>query len=141
MVFGDQRLGDVFVDVSVVSTVLAEAATRPTIGLDRRERAKHQRYPGRGLYPFVLDVRGRWGREARALVQALVSVLPTEERPDAIRACRRAVSNALQIGVAEQLLTAASGRSPVPAAAVAVRAASAAAAASSRSGLEGPTAL
>ena len=64
---------------------------------------KHLRYPGRGLYPFVLDVRGKWGREAHALVQAMVGSLPKEKRADAVRSCRRAIAVALQTGVANQI--------------------------------------
>ena len=75
---------------------------------ERREKQKHQRYPGAGLYPFVLDVQGRWGKEARALMMATVGNLPQDERTEAVKRCRRMVSVALQTRVAEQLLTAAS---------------------------------
>ena len=75
--------------------------------LERRERAKHTRYPGPGLFAFVLDVRGRWGKEAHSFCQAALAVLPREQRPDALARCRRLVSRALQMAVADQLLTAA----------------------------------
>ena len=51
----------------------------------------------------MLDVRGKWGREAHALVQAMVGSLPKEKRADAIRSCRRAIAVALQTGVANQI--------------------------------------
>ena len=75
---------------------------------ERREKQKHQRWPGAGLYPFVLDVRGRWGKEARAFMMATVGNLPKDERTEAVKRCRRMVPVALQTRVAEQLLTAAS---------------------------------
>ena len=60
--------------------------------------------------PFVLDVRGKWGREAHAFVQAMVGGLPKEKRADAGRSCRRAVAVALQTGVANQIHAA--GKAP-----------------------------
>ena len=51
----------------------------------------------------MLDVRGKWGREAHALVQAMVGSLPKEKRADAVRSCRRAIAVALQTGVANQI--------------------------------------
>ena len=51
----------------------------------------------------MLDVRGKWGREAHALVQAMVGCLPKEKRADAVRSCRRAIAVALQTGVANQI--------------------------------------
>ena len=75
-------------------------------GIERREKRKHLRYPGRGLYPFVVDVRGKWGREARALVQAMAGSLPRGKRADAIITCRRRIAVALQTGVANQIHTA-----------------------------------
>ena len=51
----------------------------------------------------MLDVRGKWGREAHALVQAMVGCLPKDKRADAVRSCRRAIAVALQTGVANQI--------------------------------------
>ena len=70
--------------------------------IERRERRKHRRYPGTGMYPFVLDVRGRWGREAHAFVQSMAGSLPKAQRAAAIRNCRRLISVALQNGIANQ---------------------------------------
>ena len=73
------------------------------LGMGRGERKNHLRYPGRGLFPFVLDVREKWGREAHAFVESMVGGLPKERSADAIRKCRRAVAVALQTGVANQI--------------------------------------
>ena len=102
VVLTDERLGEVCVDVSVVASV------RPGVGraalkvIERRERRKHRRYPGAGMYPFVLDVRGRWGREAHAFAQSMAGSLPKAQRAAAIRNCRRLISVALQNGIANQ---------------------------------------
>ena len=103
IVLSDPRLGEVCIDVSVVTTETTGAGRGVLRGIERRERMKHLRYPGRGLYPFVLDIRGKWGKEAHALVQAMVGSLPKERRADAVRSCRRAVAVALQTGVANQI--------------------------------------
>ena len=103
IVLSDARLGQVCIDVSVVATDTSEAGRGVLRGIERRERRKHIRYPGRGLYPFVLDVRGKWGKEAHALVQAMVGGLPRDKRADAIRSCRRRIAVALQTGIANQI--------------------------------------
>ena len=103
----DPRAGEVCVDVSLVNSVVAGAPRRPVLALECRERAKHVRYPGPGLFAFVLDVRGRWGKEAHSFCQSVLAVLPKEQRADAMVRCRRLVSRALQMAVAEQLLMAA----------------------------------
>ncbi|MDA8583817.1 hypothetical protein N9L68_06270, partial [bacterium] len=103
IVLSDARLGQVCIDVSVVATDTSEAGRGVLRGVERRERRKHIRYPGRGLYPFVLDIRGKWGKEAHALVQAMVGGLPRDKRADAIRSCRRRIAVALQTGIANQI--------------------------------------
>ena len=103
----DARLGEVAVDVSLVNTVFPGANHRAGHAIERRERMKHGRYPGPGLFPFVLDIRGRWGREAHAFVQSMVGSLDKKDRATAMRDCRSAISRALQTLAAEQLLTAA----------------------------------
>lgn len=47
-------------DVSVVATCSQNALGHGLI-LARREQAKHRRYRGEGLVPFVVDVRDKWG--------------------------------------------------------------------------------
>ena len=48
-------------------------------------------------------MRGKWGKEAHALIQAMAGSLPREKRAEAIRACRRKVAVALQTGIANQI--------------------------------------
>lgn len=92
--------------MSVVAAVTSDACRGVLRGIERRERQKHLRYPGRWLYPFVVDVRGKWGREAHALVQAMAGSWPKDKRADAIITCRRRVAVALQTGIANQIHTA-----------------------------------
>ena len=99
----DQRLGEVCVDVSVVATETSGAGRGVLRSIERRENRKHTRYPGRGLVPFVVDVRGKWGKEAHAFVQAMVGSLPKDKRAEAIRICRRCIAVALQTGIANQI--------------------------------------
>ena len=83
--------------MSVVTTVTQGAGRGALRGIERRERKKHLRYPGRGLFPFVLDVRGKWGREVHALVQAMVGSLPKEKRADAVRSWPVVAGSALTV--------------------------------------------
>ena len=76
IVLTDPKLGEVCVDVSVATTVRRGVGKGAVRGLERREKRNHMRYPGIGLYPFVLDVRGRWGRETHAFVQTMAGALP-----------------------------------------------------------------
>ena len=103
IVLTDARLGEVCIDVSVVATITSDAGRGVLRGIERREKRKHNRYPGRGLYPVVVDVRGKWGKEAHALIQAMAGSLPREKRAEAIRACRRKVAVALQAGIANHI--------------------------------------
>ena len=107
IVLRDPRLGEVSVDVSIVDAAHLDAARGAPMTIQRREKAKHSRYPGPGLYPFVLDTRGKWGREAQAMVQALTIDMDPEERKKAVRSCRYMVARALQLSVADQLLSSA----------------------------------
>ena len=86
---------------NIASGVEGGNAWRHTLA--RKERKKHLRYPGPELVPFCVDVRGRWGREAEAWLRRAVRRSPAEQRSEQIRACRYAVSFALQVAVAEQL--------------------------------------
>ena len=76
------------------------------VRLERHERKKHTRYPGPRLIPFVLDVRGLWGKEAFAWAHAMVRRQPKAERAAALQDLRWRVSHALQLAVAEQCLRA-----------------------------------
>lgn len=75
----------------------------------RRERGNHLRYPGLGLCPFVLDTRGAWGKEARAFVASVTVDMEPTTRAHAVKTCRQSVSTALQLAVADQLLSSAQG--------------------------------
>ena len=52
---------------------------------------------------MVVDIRGKWGREAHAFVQAMVGGLPKEKRDESVRGCRREVAVAVQTGIANQI--------------------------------------
>ncbi len=99
--YHDQREGPMYLDVSVVASAQRAPDGHGRL-LSRRERAKHQRYPGRNLIPFVLDVRGRWGMEARAWLKTMVGSMDEDRRSEALQSCRWLVSQALQASVAEQ---------------------------------------
>ncbi len=105
--YTDRRLGPMTADVSLIRSSLEGGAKRCLKALERREKSKHVRYSGPGLFAFVLDVRGRWGREAYAMVQSVVSHLDPSLRAAAIKDCRRRVSRALHFATAEQLMSAA----------------------------------
>jgi len=107
----DRNLQQVCVDVSVIDGAEGSKTTRPQgtkakFAIPRREKVKHVRYPGDGLFPFVVDTRGRWGSEAKAWAAAAVRHLPQEERSRQIRKLRVSVSLAVQHAVAEQILSA-----------------------------------
>ena len=108
IVYRCPRLGEIAVDISVVDSVFSGASSQASNQLHRREQAKHRRYPGPGLFAFVVDTRGRWAKEATAFVQTVISKLDPPERLEALRQCRRTVSFALQSSIAEQLMSAAS---------------------------------
>ena len=97
--------GRVCLDISPVNSA-AEAATHGRsfkAALQRRERAKHRRYPFQGLVPFVLDVNGRWGMEAETWLRRVIGDLPDSERNEARVSLRSAVARALHSQVAEQI--------------------------------------
>lgn len=52
IVLSDPRLGEVCIDVPVVTTVTLGAGRGALRGIARRERKAHIRYPGRGFYPL-----------------------------------------------------------------------------------------
>ena len=99
----------VAVDVSVtdMAAKAAEGGNAWRHALARRERRKHNRYPGPELVPFVLDVRGRWGQEAEAwLRRVLRRTAAPADRAEQADACRYAVAAALQAACAEQIASA-----------------------------------
>ena len=93
--------GRVCLDISLVNSTAEAAHGRPfKATLQRRERAKHRRYPFQGLVPFVLDVNGRWGNEAETafsllfLSRATGSLSPASGRGAADTAARWACMTA-----------------------------------------------
>jgi hypothetical protein len=106
---GDQ----VYMDVSVVAAAIrnSDGDGKP---LARRERTKHSRYPGSGMVPFVVDVRGRWGKEAQAWLRGVLKNYGVTERATAVLECRHMVSQALQVAVAEQCLRSSLSRGANP---------------------------
>ena len=97
--------GRVCLDISLVN-VVAEATLHGRTykaALQRRERAKHRRYPFPGLVPFVLDINGRWGTEAETWLRRMLGELPESERNAARVSLRSSVARALHGQVAEQI--------------------------------------
>ena len=101
----DSRHGERFIDVAVLAAHTHKGLAAQ-IRLERHERKKHTRYPGPRLIPFVLDIRGLWGKEACAWARAMVRRLPKADRAAALQDLRWRVSQALQLAVAEQCLRA-----------------------------------
>ena len=102
--------GRACIDVSLVDSVHAAlhgngaAAARA-----RRERAKHHRYPHQGLVPFVVDLNGRWGREAETWLRRAVGALPKDDRDKARRSLRGVIARTLQGHLAGQMAIAVPG--------------------------------
>ena len=92
------RGNQMFVDVSVV----AGERTNTVTMLARREQAKHKRYPGAGMIPFVIDVRGRWAKEAQAWMRTAVQDFYPDNTTEMVQSIRYEVSIALMVSVAEQ---------------------------------------
>ena len=111
----DSVRGPWFLDVAVLAAHSHRGVPAQT-RLERHERKKHVRYPGPHLIPFVVDVRGRWGKEAQAWARAMILRLPSEDRALAMQELRWRISRALQIAVAEQCLRALrpTRRQPIP---------------------------
>ena len=97
-------LGRTCIDVSLVDCVaVAQQGRAYKPALQRREKAKHRRYPFGGLVPFVLDINGRWGAEAETWLRRVIGDMPESERNDMRCSLRSAVARALQGQVAEQV--------------------------------------
>ena len=94
-------------DVSITDGAELARRRRPwRYALERRGRKKHRRYPGPGFRPFVVDVGGRWGREALAWLRRVLRRAERGERGEAARNCRAVVAAALQTQCVVQLCTA-----------------------------------
>ena len=107
-VYTDPEEGEVCIDISVTETTcLAGNASRANF-VARREREKHNRYPGPELTPVVLDTRGRWGHEALTWVKRVCRLTNVENYNDAVADLQYVMSCALQTMVANQIITASS---------------------------------
>ena len=96
--YSNNKGHQMFVDVSVVAGERANTINM----MMRREAAKHKRYPGAGMAPFVVDIRGRWGKEAQAWARAACQEFYPDDIIEQMKKLRYEVSNALMVGVAEQ---------------------------------------
>ena len=101
--YTDPDKGTCYLDVAVLAAA-HQVGVEASVRLERHERKKHTRYPGGTLVPFILDVHGRWGREAAAWARTLVSKYPEEERRDMLMELRWRISRTLQLQVGEQCL-------------------------------------
>ena len=110
----DKQLGARHVDVSFVASI-THGGVDAGVRLARREKAKHTRYPGPTMVPFVLDVRGRWGNEAQAWARDVLREHDPEERQRRLQDLRWRVAKALQGAVAEQCRRSAKRRTGRPA--------------------------
>jgi len=93
-----------YLDVSVIAAATRTSASAAQL-LARREQKKHKRYPGENLIPFVVDIRGKWGREAIAWSKGMLRPLMPEERAEAAHRLRWEVAKAVSMAVGEQVLT------------------------------------
>ena len=98
--YTDSRGGRRYVDVAVVAGD-THCTLAPSVRTERHERKKHRRYPGPALVPFVLDVRGAWGKEALAWVRNLQPQIRADDRRAATDKLKWQVAAALQSAVAD----------------------------------------
>ena len=74
--YADAQWGHTWIDVSLCASHAHDGVSVKQRFL-RREQAKHARYRGGSLVPFVLDPRGSWGREALAWMQHIAGQAQT----------------------------------------------------------------
>ena len=80
------------------------ANVAPAVRIVRHERKKHGRYPGPALVPFVLDVRGAWGKEAQAWLRDVTPQLHCEDKAGAVALLKWRIASTLQSAVADAAL-------------------------------------
>ena len=114
VVYSDKRGKEIAIDVAVVEGAEGGERTPAAFALQRRERAKHRRYPGVDMHPFVVDCRGRWGKEATAWVALFFKDFGKEEKGKLVRDLRARVSYSVMQGVAEQIISSAKGEATPP---------------------------
>ena len=76
----------------------------------RAERAKHDRYPGQQLTPFVVETPGRIGAEGRLWLLSEVRQLPPDMQAPELARAYKVVSCAVQTEIVRQLRRAAGSR-------------------------------
>ena len=96
---GTQR----YLDLAVIAA-RTHASVAPDIRLERHERYKHRRYPGPALVPFVIDVRGAWGSEARAWLKTIKPQLQVDDKTAAIAILKWRLAACIQISVADAVI-------------------------------------
>ena len=105
--------GRCWIDVSVRhpaagdASALRAASRKDGEASRRAERAKHERYPGPQLVPFVVETPGRIGAEARFWLLSQVRALPDDAQSAELARAYKAISCAVQADVAKQLRRAA----------------------------------
>ena len=105
--------GRCWIDVSVRhpaagdASALRAASRKDGEASRRAERAKHDRYPGPQLVPFVVETPGRIGAEARFWLLAQARALPDDTQQAELARAYKAISCAVQSDVAKQLRRAA----------------------------------
>ena len=105
--------GRTWIDVSVRHPAAGEAsdvrraAKKDGEASRRGEQEKHARYPGSRLVPFVVEMQGRVGAEARQWLRAQVRELPADRQIQELTRAYGVISCALQGEVARQMRKAA----------------------------------
>ena len=99
----DPRMGVRYIDIAITAANV-HADVPPDIRIQRHERFKRRRYPGPPLIPFVIDIRGAWGKEAIAWIKDLKPFLNTEDKNAAIASLRWRLSASLQSAVADAII-------------------------------------
>ena len=100
-----------YVDVAITDSAttcvhaLRSRAARSGAAASKEADAKRLRYPGPDLVPFVIEVLGRLGQEANALLSALAPEDP-EERARVLGSARQSLSALLQVQNSELVLSA-----------------------------------
>jgi hypothetical protein len=111
VVFQDTQARTAYADIAIVaassvcSSLKRARAARDGAAAARAEDGKRMRYPGPNLVPFVIELLGRPGADAIALLRSFAPRDPME-RSEALGKAWQALSVQIQIAHAEQLLSA-----------------------------------
>ena len=111
VVFSDSQGRREYIDVAITDPAAENVqeqrlrAHRDGAAAGRAEDAKHLRYPGPDLTPFVFEALGRTGPSATALLKSIVP-RDAEGRYQIMGQVRQSISALLQMGNAELILSA-----------------------------------